>query len=97
MSNARRRLRAVAALGAAHLYRPVRRDIIDMAMMRDIHIVLSLLVVIDGIDYFASGIRVIGPAALLQLLRLNVKIRVLYSSNSCFSTFCTTRARAPPL
>ena len=51
---------------------------------------LSLLVVIDGIDYFASGIRVIGPAALLQLLRLNVKIRVLYSSNSCFSTFCTT-------
>ncbi len=54
---------------------------------------LSLLVVIDGIDYFASGIRVIGPAALLQLLRLNVKIRVLYSSNSCFSTFCTTGAR----
>ena len=47
-----------------------------MAMMWDIHIVLSLLIVIDSVDHFASGIGVIGAPALLQLLRLDLEIRI---------------------
>ena len=53
-------------------------------MMRDIHVVLGLLVIVDSIDHFTGRIGVIGAAALLQLFWFHLQIRVFIQLKQLF-------------
>ena len=76
VGDTRMRFSPLAPQDAGHFDGPVSRNIVDMAVMRDVNIVLRLLVVVDGVDHFARRIGVVGPAALLQLFRFDVQVRV---------------------
>ena len=95
MRNARRRFGAIATQRTGHLYRPVGRDIIDVAVMRHVNVMLGLLIIVNGVNHFTGGVGVIGPAALLQLFRFHVKIRILIELEKLFLNFLHyLRARA---
>ena len=70
------RFSAFASQDAGHFDRPVRRDIVDMAVVRHVNVVFRLLVIVDGVNHLARRIGVVGPAALLQLFRFDVQVRI---------------------
>ena len=45
--------------------------------MGNVHIVLGLLVIVNGVNHFTRRIRIVCPAALLQLFRFDVQVRDL--------------------
>ena len=56
VGNAGMRFCTLAPKDAGHLHGPVCRDIVDVPMMRNVHIVLGLLVIVNGVDHFTRGI-----------------------------------------
>ena len=66
----------LASKDAGHLNGPVCRDIVDVPVMGNVHIVLGLLVIVNGVNHFTRRIRIVCPAALLQLFRFDVQVRI---------------------
>src|SRR5471030_2343431 len=87
MHDARMRFRAVTPDSTGHFDRPVRRNIINMPVVREIDVLLSLLVVINRADHFAGRIGIISSAAQFQFFWLHIQVRIFVQLEQLFLDF----------
>ena len=67
-----------------------------MAVVRHIDVVLSLLVIVNGVNHFARRVGIVRPTALFKLFRLHVQIRIFIQIKQLLLNFlhylCTCAA-----
>ncbi|MMZ64356.1 hypothetical protein D1872_266800 [compost metagenome] len=84
MGNTRVWRRAVTSQNAGHFNRPVCRDIVDMTVMRHVHVMFSLLIIVNRVDHFAGRVGIVRPTAQLKLFRFDVQLWIFIQIKQLF-------------